>query len=108
MFDKRLEDPWRVRPEDCGYVETPTVYRPCRPPERLELRQRAAGREHLYRLLGSKPYTTKRGAETELLVWEGSCMDCGEAFELMSARKVPRYLTRRCQECRQLRDPSFY
>ncbi len=109
MFDTRPGDPWLIRPEDCGgYEPTPTVYRACSPDERLELRQVAGGRQHLYRLLGHKPYITKRGSETELLVWEAFCMDCGEAFEVMSGRKVPGYLTRRCHECRHWRDPNFY
>ena len=105
---RRPEDPWHIRPEGCGYEKTPTVYHPCRSDERRELRQIAAGREHLYRLLGRKPYVNKRGFEMELQVWEGSCMDCGEAFEVMSGRKVPGYLTRRCHGCRHWRDPNFY
>jgi len=60
----------------------------------------AAGREHLYLLVGRKPHTNKHGFDTEVLVWRGSCADCTSAFEVSTSSKPPRYLTRRCSACR--------
>ncbi len=55
---------------------------------------------HSYKLLREEPYTRKMdGVETVLLVWEGHCADCGEAFETKTPKDNTHadQMVRRCE-----------
>ena len=60
------------------------------------LKQKAAGREHIYTLTSVYKHVNQRGFDADVLVWTGSCAACGCSFETTGSRNGRRHLTRTC------------
>jgi hypothetical protein len=60
------------------------------------LKQKAAGKEHIYILTGTFQTVNRHGFDADVLVWTGSCATCGCAFEATGSRNGRRHLTRNC------------
>jgi hypothetical protein len=60
------------------------------------LKQKAAGREHIYILTGTCQTVNRHGFAADVLVWAGSCSACGCPFEAAGSRNGHRHLTRNC------------
>lgn len=43
----------------------------------------------LFRLVALVPYTRRDGSETELAVWEGACVVCGQPFTVSTPKPNP-------------------
>jgi hypothetical protein len=51
-----------------------------------------------YELVDVEPYRRKDGESSAILTWRGTCLDCGEPFEVKSGCIVSNDLRRRCDK----------
>lgn len=59
-------------------------------------------RGQIYHEVDRHPYVRKRdGAETELVVWQSNCAECGAPFEFSTPAVFPAYVNRRCHKHRK-------
>jgi hypothetical protein len=56
--------------------------------------------EHRYRCVAITAYRDLAGRARVVVQWRGVCAGCGASFSLATPRKPPRFLTRRCEACR--------
>jgi hypothetical protein len=58
--------------------------------------------QQTYHRIGERPYVTRKGRKTVLLVWSTKCVDCGRDFETTSPLRARKFEpARRCEAHRR-------
>jgi len=73
----------------------------------VTITSRRHGERVFHRIRCNEPYTRRDGTVTKLDVWTGSCVVCGEPFEVRTARATNRsnvFATTTCAAHRRLRN----
>ena len=58
-----------------------------------------------YYCTGSKPYTRKDGAASEILTWQGRCCNCGKTYTFLAGR-FSFCPVANCEQCRATYTPT--